>query len=107
MLSPSNKNMAACKSAAGGIVKRKVPLYWRKSVFPSVMIYQIPALFKSCQERHQYTLQPHPQILQINDEDKQTTLASLDEMPKQLKVIASTNASGDVQQNVTSQRKTK
>ncbi|XP_065916363.1 dentin sialophosphoprotein-like isoform X2 [Dysidea avara] len=108
----SSTNMAACNSAAGGAVKRKIPLYRRKSVFPlfsSIMdMPNLCSLQKLSRETPVHTAAPPTES--TNDEDKQTTLAALDEMREQLKVIASASAPGDDpddQPNVSSSKKDK
>ena len=91
------KNMAACNSAASGVVKRKVPLYRRKSVFPLFSsIMDMPntcSLQKLSRETPVHTAASPTES--TNDEEKQITLAALDEMREQLKVIASASAPGD------------
>jgi len=90
----SSSNMAACKS---GVVKRKVPLCRRKSVFPLFSpIMDIPntcSLQKLSRETPVHTAAPPTES--ASDENKQTTLAALDEMREQLKVLASANAPSD------------
>jgi len=93
----SSSNMAACMSAAGGVVKRKVPIYRRKSVFPLFSpIMDTPntcSLQQLSRETPVHTAAPPTES--ASDEDKQTTLAALDEMREQLKVLATANAPSD------------
>jgi len=87
----SSSNMAACMSAAGGAVKRKIPLYWRKSVFPLFSpIVDLPntcSLQQLSREIPVHTADPLTES--TNSEEKQTTLNEMQ------KVLASSNAPSD------------